>query len=65
MKIAQEEIFGPVLAMLGFDDMDQVIEQGQSKSYTDWPRRFGPMNQEGAQFRGNFKRARCGSTPTD
>ena len=25
MKIAQEEIFGPVLAALSFDDVDQVI----------------------------------------
>src|SRR6202167_671249 len=27
MKIAQEEIFGPVLAALSFDDVDQVIAQ--------------------------------------
>ena len=27
MKIAQEEIFGPVLATLSFDDIDEVIEQ--------------------------------------
>jgi len=33
MKIAQEEIFGPVLATLTFDDVDQVIEQANNNPY--------------------------------
>ena len=33
MKIAQEEIFGPVLATLSFDDVDQVIEQANQNPY--------------------------------
>ena len=33
MKIAQEEIFGPVLATLRFDDVDQVIEQANRNPY--------------------------------
>jgi aldehyde dehydrogenase (NAD+) len=33
MKIAQEEIFGPVLATLSFDDIDQVIQQANNNPY--------------------------------
>jgi acyl-CoA reductase-like NAD-dependent aldehyde dehydrogenase len=33
MKIAQEEIFGPVLATLKFDDVDQVIELANQSQY--------------------------------
>jgi aldehyde dehydrogenase (NAD+) len=33
MKIAQEEIFGPVLAALAFDDVEQVIEQANRNPY--------------------------------
>jgi aldehyde dehydrogenase (NAD+) len=33
MKIAQEEIFGPVLATLAFDDIDQVIAQANANPY--------------------------------
>ncbi len=33
MTIAQEEIFGPVLATLSFDDVDQVIEQANKNPY--------------------------------
>src|SRR4029077_6843178 len=33
MKIAQEEIFGPVLATLAFDDLDQVIAQANDNPY--------------------------------
>ena len=33
MKIAQEEIFGPVLAALSFDDVDQVIEMANQNEY--------------------------------
>jgi aldehyde dehydrogenase (NAD+) len=33
MKIAQEEIFGPVLAVLNFDDLDQVVELANRNQY--------------------------------
>src|SRR5438067_8059667 len=33
MKIAQEEIFGPVLSTLSFDDVDQVIYESYRKTY--------------------------------
>jgi len=33
MKIAQEEIFGPVLATLSFDDVDEVIKQANDNPY--------------------------------
>ena len=33
MKIAQEEIFGPVLATLSFDDIDQVIDLANRNQY--------------------------------
>jgi aldehyde dehydrogenase (NAD+) len=33
MKIAQEEIFGPVLATLKFDDIDEVIAQANNNPY--------------------------------
>ena len=40
MKIAQEEIFGPVLATLTFDDIDQVIDR-QITIHTVWRPPFG------------------------
>jgi aldehyde dehydrogenase (NAD+) len=33
MKIAREEIFGPVLATLSFDDVDEVIKQANNNPY--------------------------------
>jgi aldehyde dehydrogenase (NAD+) len=33
MKIAREEIFGPVLATLSFDDVDQVVELANQNDY--------------------------------
>jgi aldehyde dehydrogenase (NAD+) len=33
MRLAQEEIFGPVLAVLTFDDVDEVIEQANNNPY--------------------------------
>jgi aldehyde dehydrogenase (NAD+) len=33
MKIAREEIFGPVLAALSFDDLDEVIEMANQNEY--------------------------------
>src|SRR5439155_3118751 len=33
MKIAREEIFGPVLAILSFNDLDEVIEKANQNEY--------------------------------
>src|SRR6202011_6172408 len=33
MKIAREEIFGPVLSVLAFEDVDEVIEQANNNPY--------------------------------
>jgi aldehyde dehydrogenase (NAD+) len=33
MKIAQEEIFGPVLSVLTFDDIDEVMERANNNPY--------------------------------
>ena len=33
MKIAQEEIFGPVLSVLEFDDIEEVIDQANANQY--------------------------------
>ena len=33
MRIAREEIFGPVLSVLTFDDIDEVIEQANNNPY--------------------------------
>ncbi len=33
MTIAREEIFGPVVSMLGYDDLDEAIEQGNDTEY--------------------------------
>ena len=33
MKIAREEIFGPVLSLLTFDDIDEVIERANNNPY--------------------------------
>jgi len=33
MKIAQEEIFGPVLSVLNFDDVEQVVDQANRNPY--------------------------------
>ena len=33
MTIAREEIFGPVLSVLAFDDVEEVIEQANNNPY--------------------------------
>lgn len=33
MTIAREEIFGPVVCILGYDDLDQAIEIGNDTDY--------------------------------
>ena len=33
MTIAREEIFGPVLSILGYDDLDQAVEIANDTEY--------------------------------
>ena len=33
MKIAQEEIFGPVMSILKFKDVDEVVQRGNRSNY--------------------------------
>jgi aldehyde dehydrogenase (NAD+) len=55
MKIAQEEIFGPVLATLSFDDMDQVVELANRNQYglaaAVWTRDVKKAHQMSRQLR--------------
>ena len=37
MTIAREEIFGPVLCILGYDDVDQAVEIANDTETTAWP----------------------------
>ena len=45
MKIAQEEIFGPVMSILKFSDMDDLVERANKTMYglaaADWTRDIG------------------------
>jgi aldehyde dehydrogenase (NAD+) len=55
MKIAQEEIFGPVLATLQFEDVDQVVEQANRNPYglaaAVWTRDMKKAHQVSRQLR--------------
>jgi aldehyde dehydrogenase (NAD+)/phenylacetaldehyde dehydrogenase len=33
MKVAREEIFGPVLSVMSFDDVDEVVRRANDSSY--------------------------------
>jgi len=55
MKIAQEEIFGPVLATLKFDDVDEVVELDNRNQYglaaAIWTRDVKKAHQVSRQLR--------------
>jgi aldehyde dehydrogenase (NAD+) len=55
MKIAQEEIFGPVLATLQFDDVDEVVELANRNQYglaaAVWTRDIKKAHQVSRQLR--------------
>ena len=42
MKIAKDEIFGPVMSILKFKDVDEVVDRGQHDRRTAWPPPSGP-----------------------
>ena len=55
MKIAQEEIFGPVLSVLSFDDVDQVVDLANRNPYglaaAVWTRDVKKAHQVSRQLR--------------
>jgi len=55
MKIAREEIFGPVLATLKFDDLDEVVAQANQNQYglaaAVWTRDVKKAHQVSRQLR--------------
>ena len=61
MKIAKEEIFGPVMSILKFKDVDEVIERGNRTFYglaaAVWTRDIKKALADGEPPAG---RARCG-----
>ena len=57
MKIAQEEIFGPVMNILKFKDVDEVIAPRQPDASTAWPRRCGRATSSKAHRLANGLRA--------
>jgi aldehyde dehydrogenase (NAD+) len=55
MRIAQEEIFGPVLATLGFDDVDEVVDLANQNPYglaaAVWTRDINKANRVSRRLR--------------
>ena len=48
MRIAQEEIFGPVISAIPFTDIEEVIERGNKTPVRPRQRRLDPRRRQGA-----------------
>ena len=65
MKIAQDEIFGPVLSVLKFKDAGRDRRAGEQHDFTVWRRPSGPATSaRPIMWRRRSGPARCGSTAT-
>ena len=51
MKIAQEEIFGPVMSIIPFKSVDEVVDAGQPHQLWLGGGRVDPRHQESARDR--------------